>query len=56
MSEIQSILKALEEALHSGNIGEEMCYGLRLALDGIPEKQHMAAFKAMIGAEVRDAE
>ena len=55
MSEVQKILDALEKCLHDNYISEEMCYGLRHALNGIPEDQHMAAFKAMINLEGRDA-
>lgn len=51
MSEIQKILKALEERLHDNEIGEDMCYGLRVALDGIPEEMHKAAFKALLKME-----
>lgn len=52
MSEVQSILEALEKALHGHELSEDMCYGLRRALDGVPEDQHMAALKAMLGVTV----
>lgn len=57
MSDVQRILKAMEEKLHDGYLTEDMCYGLRIALDGIPEEYHLKAFEALIKQEEKaDAE
>lgn len=57
MSDVQRILKAMEEKLHDGYLTEDMCYGLRMALDGIPEEYHLKAFEALIKQEEKaDAE
>jgi hypothetical protein len=51
MSEVQKILKALADALHYNQIGEEGCSALAQALNGVPPEYHMEAFKALIGIE-----
>lgn len=49
MSDVQIVLEALEDALHNGTVSEDMCHGLKLALDGVPAVYHMDAFKKMLG-------
>lgn len=54
MSETQLLLAALGAALHDNRISEDMCEGLILALDGVPEEYHFRAFEALIGKEIKD--
>ncbi len=51
MSDIQKVLEAMEKRIHDGYLTEDMCYGLRMALNGIPDQYHMNAFKALIERE-----
>ena len=51
MSDIQELLKAMETQLHDGYLTEDMCYGLRMALDGVPDEYHLNALKALVKQE-----
>ena len=54
MSDVQKILAFMEKRLHEGYLTEDMCYGLRMALDGVPEIYHMQAFKALVESEEKE--
>ena len=48
MSDIQKFLLVMADALHNGNVGEDMCLGLAKALDAVPHEFHLAAAFAML--------